>query len=138
MRRPVTVAGKAVDVTEYSDALLMFILKAECPEKYRERQEVKHTGDMNEWAEIIKLSRVLEGQEVWFENCFKLSQTTGRPRGSPRSQPTRALAGKSAKGPGRVRDSMCLRLHAASAQSRQTASACSMTVTTASSRRSGG
>ena len=55
----VTVAGKAVDVTDYSDALLMFILKAERPEKYRDRREVKHSGDVNEWAEICKRSRAL-------------------------------------------------------------------------------
>ena len=57
--RPMTVAGESVEITDYSDTLLMFILKAEAPEKYRERQEVKHTGDANELAEIIKLSRKL-------------------------------------------------------------------------------
>lgn len=35
------------DVTrEYSDLLLIFLLKARDPEKYRERQDVHHTGDV--------------------------------------------------------------------------------------------
>ena len=63
VERPITVAGERVMVREYSDRLLMFLLKAEKPEKYRDRREVKHSGDVNEWAEIIKLSRVLDGQE---------------------------------------------------------------------------
>ena len=53
------MAGESVDVREYSDSLLMFILKAEKPEKYRDRREVRHSGDVNEWAEIIKRSREL-------------------------------------------------------------------------------
>ncbi len=57
--RPMTVAGESVEITEYSDALLMFILKAERPEKYRDRREVRHSGDVNEWAEICKRSREL-------------------------------------------------------------------------------
>ena len=60
VERLVTVAGEAVKMKEYSDALLIFILKAERPEKYRDRREVKHSGgDVNEWAEIIKRSREL-------------------------------------------------------------------------------
>ena len=55
--RHMTVAGESVEITEYSDGLLMFILKAEVPEKYRERKEVKHTGIVDEIAEVIKLSR---------------------------------------------------------------------------------
>ena len=55
------MAGESVDVREYSDSLLMFILKAEKPEKYRDRREVKHSGDVNEGAQIIKRSRELSG-----------------------------------------------------------------------------
>ena len=62
--RPITVAGESVEITEYSDSLLMFILKAEAPEKYRERQEVKGTDDLNEWAEIIKRSRELSKESA--------------------------------------------------------------------------
>ncbi len=57
--RHMTVAGESVEITVYSDALLMFILKAERPEKYRDRREVRHSGDVNEWAEICKRSREL-------------------------------------------------------------------------------
>lgn len=34
-------------ITEYSDSLLMFMLKAKRPEVYRDRAEVKHTGQVN-------------------------------------------------------------------------------------------
>ena len=54
-----TKNSQPLRVTEYSDTLLMFILKAERPEKYRDRREVRHSGDVNEWAEIIKRSREL-------------------------------------------------------------------------------
>lgn len=36
VKKPVTVAGKRVDVTEFSDTLLQFLLKTHRPEKYRE------------------------------------------------------------------------------------------------------
>lgn len=39
---------------EYSDALLMFRLKAIAPEKYRERQEVKHDGKVDGKLEVIR------------------------------------------------------------------------------------
>lgn len=43
---PVFYQGKKVGrVRKYSDTLLIFLLKAHKPEKYRERSEVKHTGD---------------------------------------------------------------------------------------------
>jgi hypothetical protein len=41
---PRTVAGQRLDVTEYSDALLMFFLKAKRPGVYRERFRHEHTG----------------------------------------------------------------------------------------------
>jgi hypothetical protein len=34
-------------VTDYSDTLLIFLLKAKRPEVYRDRTEVKHTGQVN-------------------------------------------------------------------------------------------
>ena len=48
IERPITVAGERVMVREYSDRLLMFLLKAEKPNKYRDRREVKYSGDVNE------------------------------------------------------------------------------------------
>ena len=57
--RPMTVAGESVEITEYSDALLMFILKAERPEKYKERHQLDHSVSLNEWAEVCRRSREL-------------------------------------------------------------------------------
>ena len=43
--RPVYQGGKLVGkVREYSDVLLIFLLKAHKPEKYRERSQVEHSG----------------------------------------------------------------------------------------------
>jgi hypothetical protein len=41
---------------EYSDTLLIFLLKAHRPEKYRERHEVKHTGQLRVTASAEELS----------------------------------------------------------------------------------
>lgn len=46
-KRPVFHAGKKCgEILEYSDTLLIFLLKAHRPEKYRERSEVKHSGNI--------------------------------------------------------------------------------------------
>lgn len=34
-------------VTEYSDTLLIFMLKARAPDKYRERKDVTHSGEIS-------------------------------------------------------------------------------------------
>ncbi|MBX9745474.1 MAG: hypothetical protein K2X34_01135 [Hyphomonadaceae bacterium] len=45
VKKPVFQGGEKVgEVTEYSDTLLIFLLKARRPAKYRERYEVKHDG----------------------------------------------------------------------------------------------
>lgn len=45
VQKPIFYRGaECGSITEYSDSLLMFILKAGRPEKYRERHEVKNTG----------------------------------------------------------------------------------------------
>lgn len=44
--KPVFYQGEEVgQVREYSDALLMFMLKAKDPERYRDRSTVTHAGD---------------------------------------------------------------------------------------------
>jgi hypothetical protein len=43
VEKPVTVAGEREIIKDYSDSLLMFLLKAHRPGKFRER--VEHTGD---------------------------------------------------------------------------------------------
>lgn len=48
-QRPVYQGGKLVGkVREYSDTLLIFLLKAHRPEKYRDRQQVEHTGGLTQ------------------------------------------------------------------------------------------
>ncbi len=43
--KPIVYKGEITGYTkEYSDTLLIFLLKARRPEKFRERQEVQHTG----------------------------------------------------------------------------------------------
>lgn len=41
---PKTVAGTSVNVTEYSDSLLLHLLKKNAPEKHGDKQVVKHEG----------------------------------------------------------------------------------------------
>lgn len=43
-------------VRRFSDNLLMFRLKALAPNKYRERQEVKHAGEIKNTAPVVNLS----------------------------------------------------------------------------------
>jgi hypothetical protein len=44
-KRPIYHGGKRVGfVTEHSDQLMMFLLRARRPEKYRERQAIEHSG----------------------------------------------------------------------------------------------
>ena len=59
VERPVTVAGEHVVVREYSDTLLILLLKANRPEKYKDRQAIDHSVSLNEWAEVCRRSREL-------------------------------------------------------------------------------
>lgn len=46
--KPITHQGVITgSYKEYSDTLAMFLLKAHRPEKYRERQDISHTGAMS-------------------------------------------------------------------------------------------
>lgn len=44
MERPITVAGEKTIIREYSDTLLIFLLKGIRPQKYRENVEVTGAG----------------------------------------------------------------------------------------------
>lgn len=44
VERPVTVAGKKVTIREYSDTLLIFLLKGARPDKYRDRWSGELSG----------------------------------------------------------------------------------------------
>lgn len=65
--RPVYQAGRQVgDVTEYSDQLLIVLLKAHRPEKYRERVELT-VNDMRKLVEARAAAEGLDPAEVWAE-----------------------------------------------------------------------
>lgn len=56
--RPVTFRGEVVaEITEYSDTLMLALLKARRPEKYRERQEVRHSGSVTLSAQELAAVR---------------------------------------------------------------------------------
>lgn len=51
--KPLVSAGKYVtDVQEFSDGLLMFLLRARRPHIYRERVDVKHTGGVDSTVRV--------------------------------------------------------------------------------------
>lgn len=60
---PVYYKGQMVGaVRRYSDNLLMFLLRARRPERFRDRSEVKHSGGVGvTLTELLKLSR--DGEE---------------------------------------------------------------------------
>lgn len=56
--KPLVSAGQLVTTAkEYSDGLLMFLLKAKRPERYRERVDVKHGGEIRQ-AVRVDLSKL--------------------------------------------------------------------------------
>lgn len=55
--KPLVSAGKYVtDVTEYSDGLLMFLLKARKPHEYRERVDVNHAGQVRHKVDMVPVA----------------------------------------------------------------------------------
>lgn len=69
--KPVTIAGVRVDVNEFSDTLLIFLLKARRPDKYREHFSHEHTG---------KDGAPLMPMEAW-DALFKAARETKQPSG---------------------------------------------------------
>lgn len=60
--KPLVSAGKHVtDVTEYSDGLLQFMLRARRPERYRENVKVEHSGRVEQHVRM-DLSRLTDEQ----------------------------------------------------------------------------
>lgn len=54
--KPLVSAGKHVtDVTEYSDTLLIFMLKSRRPERYRDNVKVEHAGSVK--TEVVEVAR---------------------------------------------------------------------------------
>jgi hypothetical protein len=58
VQKPVYHLGRIVDtVREYSDTLLIFLLKARAPQKYRESVDVRHSGTVkHEHYDLTKLN----------------------------------------------------------------------------------
>jgi len=62
VKKPVYQGGKLVgEITEFSDTLLIFMLKALRPEKYRDRYESKVSIEANEIK--VKLDGVYDGEQ---------------------------------------------------------------------------
>lgn len=62
--KPVYQGGEQVgSVQEYSDTLLIFLLKATNPEKYRERTDVNHSGGQTLRVEYVNNWRESAGKE---------------------------------------------------------------------------
>lgn len=67
VERPVYQGKELVGyVTDYSDTLLMFMLKARRPEKYRERYDVHHSGRV-EHASADELRRMTDAELADYE-----------------------------------------------------------------------
>lgn len=67
--KPVFWKGEKVGtVREYSDTLLIFLLKGQRPDKYRERSEVKHTGGVN--VSGLDLSKLSQAELDTIENLL--------------------------------------------------------------------
>lgn len=77
--KPIYQGGKQVGtVREYSDTLLIFMLKGARPEKYRDRQETKHTFDPINWDRVPPEVRdaFIDGK-LKLDDVQRLLRTTG-------------------------------------------------------------
>jgi hypothetical protein len=66
-------------VREYSDTLLIFLLKAHRPEKFRDRHEVRHAGRV-ETGDKWDLTKLSDEQLVQLEELASIAGAEGRPR----------------------------------------------------------
>ena len=76
--KPVFYKGQVCGVvTEYSDTLMIFLLKAARPDKYRERMDVRQSGN-------VAILHVVE-DEQWFGNAAHalVAQSTPAPSADP-------------------------------------------------------
>ncbi|MGE3595325.1 MAG: hypothetical protein AB7N70_07215 [Dehalococcoidia bacterium] len=71
-------------ITEYSDSLLMFLLKAKRPEVYRDRTEVKHSGQVNHAHAHIDVSALSTAELRTLDRLARkaLTQPPGDPEGA--------------------------------------------------------
>lgn len=58
-KKPVFYKGKPVGhIQEYSDTLMIFLLKGNRPEKYKDRQDVNLTGQLGvSWSDIVNQAK---------------------------------------------------------------------------------
>ncbi len=78
-QKPVFQGGKEVGrIREYSDTLLIFMLKGARPEKYRDRQETRHTFEPINWDHVPPEVRdaFIEGK-LKLDDVQRLLRTTG-------------------------------------------------------------
>lgn len=71
-------------ITEFSDVLLMFYLKAKRPDIYRERTEVKHTGQVNHAVAHIDVNALRTDELIDLERLARkaLVEPAGDPEGA--------------------------------------------------------
>lgn len=75
VKKPVYQGGKRVGyVQEYSDTLLIFMMKGRRPEKYRERATVEHTGEGGGPVQISSPALDQAAQELnqWRDGMLKM------------------------------------------------------------------
>jgi hypothetical protein len=71
-------AGDRVNVREYSDTLLIFLLKGAKPEKYRERQQVEVSGQLD----INTLAAEADAKFNSFASAVAVAPLLGQPDAS--------------------------------------------------------
>lgn len=56
---PVIAPGRGIvgSVRKFSDTLLIFLLKGAAPEKYRDRLDMRHSGQMQTLADLVTAAR---------------------------------------------------------------------------------
>src|SRR3990167_8969868 len=60
--KPITVAGQREVIRDFSDVLLIFLLKANRPEKYRERYEHQHSGPAGGPIQVQEMMRAASAE----------------------------------------------------------------------------
>ena len=60
--KPITVAGQREVIRDFSDVLLIFLLKANRPEKYRERYEYQHSGPAGGPIQVQEMMRLASAE----------------------------------------------------------------------------
>ncbi len=97
--KPVYQGGERVGVIrQFSDTLLIFLMKGAMPEKYRERMDVKGTVDTTSKVQIVQ-------DDDWYQNANRLaacgtgaSDPGAAESGTVQGSPVRKTMGKNGNG----------------------------------------